>query len=500
MALPFLAERMGQTVDVLHVSCYGEIIGNPKFFQKDEKKLAKAQRRHANMSKKNFCQRYTCLSLIDVLVVLLMGVLLYIGAGWQMFHTNTDAARYQCYAVSFWRGLPALSILPDQQCTFITHPSSDLTVVSQSSLLTGMQQWGLPSGLIQFVASQDVMRPFHALPNEYPGLSMIPFSLGLVVPTPWYQVAFAVWMAAFAGVTYVLLLCWSSRRAALVYAFLIVIGGWATVVGRFDILPALFTLVAVLCAEHKRWGWAFVALALATLLKIYPIILLPVFLLALQREMQGDFLAWHRWRPLILFVLVCIVMTVISFLFSAVGTIAPLNYFGYRPVQAESLAASVLWILKGIGINPSTYVYTFGSLNVNSPFSALISSISTVLFVIGLFYTWWLLWCKKIDLAIATLLSLLIMIVTSKVFSPQYLMWVIPLVAYTGAKKLWYLPVWGLIGFLTSWIYPYIYNMVHKIEAVPDLPLFYPVVTVRNVLLLGFVVVLLLAATRRMIS
>jgi hypothetical protein len=449
------------------------------------------------MSKDFSRQRLAWISKVDVLVVLLMGVLLYIGASWQMLHTNTDAARYQCYAVSFWRGLPALSTLPDQQCTFITHPSSDLTVVSQSSLLAGMQQWGLPSGLIQFVASQDIMQPFHVLPNEYPGLSMIPLSLGLIVPAPWYQVAFAVWMAAFAGVIYLLLLRWSSRRAALVYAFSLVIGGWATVVGRFDILPALFTLVAVLCADHKKWGWAFVSLALATLLKIYPIILLPVFLLALQREMQGNFLAWRRWRPLALFVLVCGMTMGISFLFSAVGTIAPLNYFGYRPVQAESLAASVLWILKGIGINPSTYEYTYGSLNVESPFSALVSSISTVLLISGLLYTWWLLWCRKIDLAIATLLSLLIMIVTSKVFSPQYLMWVIPLVAYTGAKKLWYLPIWGLIGFLTSWIYPYIYNMEPHIQAVPYVPLFYPIVTIRNVLLLGFVVALLVVATHR---
>jgi hypothetical protein len=187
----------------------------------------------------------------------------------------------------------------------------------------------------------------------------------------------------------------------------------------------------------------------------------------------------------------------ISFLFSAVGTIAPLNYFSYRPVQAESFAASILWFLNLFGINPSSYVYTFGSLNVNSPFSSPVSLLTTVLLGVGLLYTCWLQWRSKINLATATLLFLLIMMITSKVFSPQYLIWVVPLVAYIGGRSRGYLLVWGLIGLLTTWIYPYIYNMVHQIEAVPHLFLFYPVVTVRNLLLLGFILFLLVAATRR---
>jgi hypothetical protein len=436
-------------------------------------------------------------SIIDLLVTLVMCVLLYIGASWQMFHTNTDAARYQCYAVSFWQGLPALNTLPKQQCTFITHPSADLAVVSQDTLLSTMRQPGLPNGLIQFVSAQSSTQPFHALPNEYPALAMIPFLLGLVVPAYWYQVAFAVWMALIAAAIYLILLRWCSRWAAIAYAFYLVVGGWATVVGRFDILPSALTLLAVICAERRKWGWAFAYLALATLCKIYPIVLLAPFFLALQMEMKGNWYAWRRWKPVGAFLLVCVVVTSISFLFSAVGTIAPLNYFSYRPVQAESFAASILWILSLLRINPLSYAYTFGSLNVNSPFSSSVSSLTTVLLVVGLLYTYWLQWRSKINLATAALLTLLIIMVTSKVFSPQYLIWVVPLVAYIGGRSRWYLLVWGLIGLLTTWIYPYIYNMVHHIEAVPGLFLFYPVVTLRNLLFLGFILFLLVRATRR---
>src|SRR5437762_5877492 len=322
-------------------------------------------------------------SLIDIVVLLVMGALLYYGANWEMFRTNSDVARYQCYAVSFWQGLSALKTLPEDQCAFITHPSADLTVVSQGVLLSKMRQSGLPDGLIRFVSAQSPSQPFHALPNEYPGLAMLFFSLGLIVPANWYQIAFAVWMALIAGVVYLILLRWCSRGAAIACAFYLVVGGWATVVARFDIVPSALTLLAVICADRKRWGWAFSCLALATLCKIYPIILLPPFFLALQMDMKGNWFVWRRWKPLGTFLLVCIVVMGISFLFSAVGTIAPLNYFSYRPVQVESLAASILWLLHLLGINPVSYVHTFGSLNVNSAFSSSVSLLMTVLLGVG---------------------------------------------------------------------------------------------------------------------
>src|SRR5262249_53414723 len=148
--------------------------------------------------------------------------------------------------------VPALNTaLPAYQCTFIMHPPRDLAVVSQNALLHNMRQLGLPAGLIQFVSAQSPAQPFHALPNEYPALAMLPFLLGLVVPAYWYQVAFAVWMALIAAAIYLVLLRWCSRWAAIAYAFYLVVGGWATVVGRFDIIPAALTLLAVICAERK---------------------------------------------------------------------------------------------------------------------------------------------------------------------------------------------------------------------------------------------------------
>ena len=409
-----------------------------------------------------------------------------------MFHTDADAARYQCYAVAFWQGWSGFQKLPPEQCRFIVHPDKDLTVISQQGLLHAMQQRRLPSGLIQFVAGQPPDQPYHALPYEYPWPMLLPFSLGLVVPAYWYQVAFAVWMLLLAGCIYFVLQRWRSRRAALAYCLYLLVGGWSTVAGRFDIIPAALTLFAVICVVQKRWNWAFALLALATLSKFYPATLLVPFSLALQRETRGKWYVWRRWMPMGVFVGVCVLVVSASLLLSVVGTLAPLGYFGSRPVQVESLSASILWVLSLLGKTSLKYVHTFGSLNVLSPLSSSVTFLMTLLLVVGPLYTWWLQWRGRIDLAMTCLLTLLIVMITGKLFSPQYLIWVIPLAAYVGQSNRWWLLCWTLVGLLTSWIYPTIYRMT-PILLVPQNPRFYPVTTVRNFLLLGFVLSILIS-------
>jgi len=303
-------------------------------------------------------------------------------------------------------------------------------------------------------------------------------------------------MLVLAGGIYFVLQHWRSSRTALVYALYLLVGGWATVVERFDLVPAGLTLFAVICAVQKRWNWAFALLALATLSKFYPATLLVPFLLALQQEIQGKWYAWRRWLPMGVFVGVCVLIIGISLLLSVVGTLAPLGYFGNRPVQVESLSASILWGISLLGQTALTYVHTFASLNVLSPLSSRITFLMTMLLVAGLLYIWWLQWRGRIDLGLACLLTLLIVMVTGKVFSPQYLIWVIPLAAYMGQGNRWWVLFWTLVGLLTSWIYPYIYHMAPHIFQVPYVPLFYPVTALRNFLLLGFVLSMLISRTR----
>ncbi len=360
--------------------------------------------------------------------------------------------------------------------------------MTNNALIQIMRTYHAPTWLISFVASQTPTQPLHALPHEYPLLTVIPFSFGLVTSAYWYQVAFGIAMAVLAGVVYAMLRKWKSQRAAIAFALYIVVAGWATAVARFDIIPAGFTLGALLLADRRRWRWAYTLLAVATMFKFYPIVLVPAFFIA---QLRSRFLLWQKWwQGLDVFLLVCSAITAVSLLLSVEGTLGPLGYFGDRPIQAESTAASILWLGSFLGF-PLHYVASYGSLNVLSPLSGIVSPLMTLLLIVGLVYVCWLQWRGKISLAISLLLTLLVVICTGKVFSPQYLLWVIPFAAYVGeCNKRWLLS-WVGVGLLTTWIFPYIYSATKNFLKVPTIPIFNPVVFTRNAFLFSILIVLL---------
>jgi hypothetical protein len=433
--------------------------------------------------------------LIDIFALLLIGGVLFYGNSWQNFSLYSDVARYQCYVTAFWHGMPALNTLPASQCSFLVTESSSL---SPQTIAATLQHQGMPNWLVQFVANQSVSQPLHALPYEYPWLTLLFFSIGLLVSPHYFQIAFALAMIAGALLLYILILRTRSRSAALTYGLYIVIAGWTTVAGRFDIVPSVFTLLAVLCGLRRRWTWAFVCLALATMLKFYPVILVPVFLIVQQQQLECtiSWRAWTRWKPFLAFVAICALLTISSLLLNVQGTLAPFSYFGVRPVQVESLLSSLLWFLFIGGLGTQKYVYTFGSLNVIDPLSSVVSAIGTIAQVAGLLFTWWLLWRKRIGLALASLLTLLVVMITSKVFSPQYLIWIVPLLALVGGADFWWIIPWLAISLLTKWIYPTIYFMVVNITHVPLVPLFFPVVSLRNVIMCVWICSLLVLTAR----
>src|SRR5438270_5538007 len=157
---------------------------------------------------------------LDIGIILLMGGILFWGAASQFYNQFNDATRYQCYAVAFWHGTPGLSALPQKQCAF-------LSATTSSALAQKLQDRGIPHFLVNLVAAQSTSQPLHALPPEYPLLTLVPFSLALVVPAAWYQVAFAVWMAVVAGIIYFVLKRYRSTTAAIAFAVYLVIGSWA---------------------------------------------------------------------------------------------------------------------------------------------------------------------------------------------------------------------------------------------------------------------------------
>ncbi len=443
----------------------------------------------SQVSEEKKSSRRTWFILCDVVAVLSMGLLLFWGVSTQFANRYNDATRYQCYAIAFWQGQPGLQAhgleaTPTSQCSFLQANSSD-------SLAIKVRLDHLPSFLLELLSAQSTAQPFHALPPEYPFLTLLPFSLPLLAPFAWYQVVFALLMIALAGLLYVVLLRAQTRAAALAFAFYLALGSWATAAGRFDLIPAGLTLGAVLFAGKVRWNRAFLLLALATLCKFYPVLLVVPFWLAQQMQHKDQkWTSWKRWSGLGIFIGLSALVTLVSLLLNVSNTLIPFTYFLNRPIQIESFPGTLIWFSSLLG-HPTQYNMAYQSLNFVSSLTRYISPLTTLLEIAALLYIFWLQWRGRLDIYAASLLTLLVIIVTGKVFSPQYLIWVTPLVALVGKAHWRWLLSWGLVCALTTFMFPLHYSGLHEIQN------FYAVICVRNLLILGITCTLLVWYNKR---
>ena len=408
-------------------------------------------------------------------------ILMFCGASWQLFWLHTDAARYQCYAVTFWMGGSGTAYLPHVQCLFL--PSSAFA-----------------------------QPPLHALPVEYPPLTLIIFSLGLFAPLAYYQVLFAVWMALAIAFIYWLLLRYGPRGSWLAFVLYMMLGAYATAEGRFDIVPAALTLLCVIAADRKQWTYAYLALSIAFLLKIYPILLLPALFIAEQRDAQRIYLPGQRltlatlgselwntlrgirqwqWKNTFIFFGISIAITGLFAIVDFQGAVlSQLSYFISRPVQVESSGSSLLFLATHLGY-AAKVVFTYGSVNIISALGGPVALVFEGVFVLGYLSSLLFQWRGNLNMLQTFIAILLIFIVTGKVFSPQYLIWIIPLLAYSGAFNRFWLIAWGLISILTTIVYPFFYSLTPDALKAPYIPGFIEAVALRNTLLIALTVVYL---------
>jgi len=409
---------------------------------------------------------------VAYLPIIAANIVMFYFTSWQFLWLNTDPARYQCYALTYWIGSTGAHLLPAAQCSFLHF-------------------------------STTVQPAFHMLPLEYPPFALAIFSLPILAPLHYYQLIFAVLMALISTLIYWLLLRFGPRGSALAFVFYILIGVLALAQERFDLVPAALTLLCLIAAERKHWTFAYIALAFGFLIKIYPILFLPALFIAEQQDRQTIYISeqtfslkalpiklwyilqsirrWH-WKNTLLFLLLSLGITSFFAIFNFEGAIlSQVSYFANRPLQVESIGSTFLWLGTLIGF-PVRIVFTFGSVNMLSALGGVVSNLSEILFIAVYIYSIYLQWRGKLDIVQTCIALLLLFISTGKVFSPQYLIWVIPLLAYSGAFGKFWLAVWGSISLLTTIIYPYFYTRIIDAVKTPYIPGFIQVVTARNML------------------
>jgi hypothetical protein len=286
--------------------------------------------------------------------------------------------------------------------------------------------------------------PYRDFRPEYPPGALVAFvAPALLTDDPLaYARVFAALMTA-AGVAMVLLVAvalrvldagpgWAARALAVPATTPLLLG--PLVLTRFDLLAAAITVGAVAAALAGRTRLAGVVLGVAVAVKLYPLVLLP--LLAAW--------AWRRGGRREGAVVAGLCLAVVAVAFAPFALLAPdgvawsvWRQLG-RPLQIESLGAAVLLALHHAAGMPLGWASSHGSQNLTGVPAALAAAATSVAQVAALAWVWARFArerCDREGLALAAAAAVTAFVALGKVLSPQFLVWLLPLVPLVAGAR-----------------------------------------------------------------
>ncbi|HEY7003004.1 MAG TPA: glycosyltransferase 87 family protein [Gaiellaceae bacterium] len=263
------------------------------------------------------------------------------------------------------------------------------------------------------------------------------------------------------------------------------------ILSRFDLWPAALTIAALAAFLGRRERVGFGVLGLAAAAKIYPLVLLPVAL-AWTAKQRGT-----RELGIGLAVFAGVVAACfLPFLVLAPGGVAhSIGEQVGRPLQIESLAASLLLAAEQLGLYEATVTNSHGSQNLAGQLPDALATIVTAFQVVAVAAVWALYAARdrgRERLIIAFAAAVAAFVAFGKVLSPQFLIWLLPLVpAVAGAGGLAAGGVLAVALVTTQLWFPTRYWDVVALEPVTWL------VFVRDALLVALFAILIAALSRR---
>ena len=261
--------------------------------------------------------------------------------------------------------------------------------------------------------------PYRDFAVEYPPGALPMFILPVLFGT--YATTFA-WLMAVCGAALVIMLSTLSRPAAYYTALAPVLVG-SLILSRYDLWPALLVacaLVLLLC-DRDTVGWAFLGAAVAA--KLWPLAIVPVALAWSWRRGR----AWSALAG----------AAVVALVFVPFFAVAPQGMWhslagqASRPLQVESLGAALV-ILFG---HPQI-VSTHGSQNIagHGAAGAALASVEAAA-LIALWVAFVRGEMNRDRLLRYTAACAAAFVAFDKVLSPQYLLWLVPLVPLVRGRR-----------------------------------------------------------------
>jgi hypothetical protein len=281
-------------------------------------------------------------------------------------------------------------------------------------------------------------RPYVHVGVEYPPLAVSLFAL----PGPPYQIdswapRFALHMFVFGAAASVVTSAIAARlwpRGREPYAVgaafaVAVLATGALVANRFDVVVALVIATALLFLARGWPAAAGGALGLGFALKLVPAILLPL-VLVLAATRRGAL------RAGIAFAVAAVVPFLPYLPEGLTGIVRVFAYHGVRPLQVESVLATPLWIGQLLGLADVAVGNAFGSQYVIATGAEAIARLSGAVGLAALSVAYAAIWRRRARLRadpklvpLAAAAALLAFVVSGKVLSPQFLIWLLPAVA-----------------------------------------------------------------------
>ena len=197
---------------------------------------------------------------------------------------------------------------------------------------------------------------------------------------------------------------------------------------RFDLWPALLSVgaLAALAGGRERLGLGVLGLAVSA--KIYPAVLLPIALLYVARRRGGR----EALVGLGIFAAVLAAVLVPFAVLSWDGLLHAFTEQARRPLQIESLGSSVLLAVADLGGYEPTIVSSFGSQNLSGQLPDTLAGLQTAVQIVAVIAVWILFAISPRgtpQLLAASAAAVAAFAAFGKVLSPQFLIWLIPLVA-----------------------------------------------------------------------
>ena len=348
--------------------------------------------------------------------------------------------------------------------------------------------------------------PYRDFPLEYPPLALVPMAVPYFA-WPFGGVTLDVYKWLFVGWEAVLMLALGfvvlrivrlhgdegagrdsldrRLRATAIRLIPLSIGAVLALTWRFDLFPALLVMVALWAALDGRPGLAGVAIGLGILAKLYPLAVVPA--IAIPWLFPLDVRRLTRYG--VALALTLVVVMVPFWLIAGSDAFAFLSYQAERGLQVESIGGGLAVLGGLLAGEPAEINHRFSSVQVGGAFADTWLAILPVL-TAGGFAALGLLGWRRVRgevasngaVAAATVVTLalaavLVLIATNKVFSIQYVVWIVPFAALLRGGRFWLALA---VVALTMPIHPLLYEGL-----VAQRPLSILVLNLRNALFLA---------------